>query len=308
MRLLLTIAAMLCMLANASDSHATATKIAADSPDRNFSIRVAGGGWRGADRAEIEAVLYAVAKELLPRMPGKLTVPIVVSHTDGNPIALYDKGPNGEYLVQLHASEERWHLYVYEFAHELCHLLSNYEMNTVDGAEKYNQWLEESLCEVSSLFVLKNLAARWAVLPSRPVWHERAQMLQRFYDQLIAEEHRRLPATTSAAEWLRDNEETLRRDPYQREKNDMVAKLLLPLFERDPGNWNALAYLNLDDGDGLSSLRDYLHHWYRNAPAEHKALIADIIQLFRMDEKELPAGVLVSAAFSRETAAGQPTR
>lgn len=240
-------------------------------------IRVEGDGWGTPDRTVVTEILHSVAHEILPRWPEKLTAAIVVTHTDGNPIALYDRGEHGEYLVRLHARGERWHLYVYEFAHEFCHLLSNHDANTGAGMPRHNQWLEESICEASSLFALQAVAVRWrGAAPGSP-WPARAHMLQRFHDELMAEEHRRWPAGVSVVEWLHDNEAALRRDPYQREQNDRVAKLLLPCFERDPAAWGALSFLNLDIRDGVSSLHDYLHHWHRNAPAEHKPLVADVM-------------------------------
>jgi hypothetical protein len=240
-------------------------------------IRVEGDGWGTADRSAIAEVLHSVAHEILPHWPDTPAVAIVVTHTESNPIALYDRGEHGEFLVRLHASGERWHLYVYEFAHEFCHLVSNHDANTEAGMPRHNQWFEESLCEASSLFALKALATRWrGAAPGSP-WAARARMAQRFHDELMAEAHRRLPEGVSAAEWLHDNEAALRRDPYQRDQNDRVAKLLLPCFERDPSAWEALAYLNLDVRDGVSSLHEYLQHWHRNAPAEHKPRVASVM-------------------------------
>lgn len=243
-------------------------------------IRVKGDGWGAADHDTITAVLQSVANELMPRRPARLIAPIVVTHTEGSPVALYDRTSEGEFQVRLHVSGERWHLYVYEFAHEFCHLASNHDVHSADGTPRQNQWLEESLCEVSSLLALKRLAARWEESPADSALGRKARLLRQFYEYLIAEEHRRLPGNATVAEWLRDNEASLRDDPYQRKKNDAIAMLLLPLFERDPAHWQVLGYLNLDAGDSLSSLRDYLNHWYRHAPAEHRPIVADVVGLF----------------------------
>jgi hypothetical protein len=196
---------------------------------------------------------------------------------------LYDRGPAGEYLVRLHASGDRWHLYVFEFAHEFCHLLSNFDQNIGENTRRRNQWFEESLCETASLFALERLASTWPQSASASGLPERAGKLRRFFDLLVAEEHRRLPPQIGAAGWLSDNEQGLRRDPYQREKNDLVANLLLPLFERHPNSWNALCYLNLDPADASAPLTEYVRHWYERAPLEHKAFIAGVISLLGRD-------------------------
>ena len=284
MRLPLIIASLLCSVIYSSPGYSAPLKKPVNSRKLGLTIKVEGEGWGNVRKETIESVLYSVADELLTRLPKKLVMPIVVTHTESNPVALYERGENGEYRVELHARESNWHLYTYEFAHELCHILSNYEENAAPGASRYNQWFEETLCETASLFTLKNLALTWKEAPPAPVLSGEAEKLNRFFNLLIGEGHRQLPPHSPLAAWFAGNEERLRHDPYQREKNEMVANLLLPLFERNPENWATLSYLNLDPGDARSSLREYLRNWYRNAPPEHKTFIADVLDLFQMRE------------------------
>ncbi|HEX5801436.1 MAG TPA: hypothetical protein VFY24_00315 [Azospira sp.] len=289
MRLPLIIASIACSLAHADAAREPLAKQTVSSRKLGLNIRVEPGGWGEANPRQIETVLYAVADELMARLPDKLSVPIVVSHTDRNPVALYERGPGGEYRVHLHAKGEKWHLYVYEFAHELCHILSNHDRNVGPNTVKYNQWFEETLCETASLFALNSLAASWEHSPPEALWAGEANKLRRFFDHLIAEGHRQLPAHAPLADWLRENEAELRQNPYLREKNEVLANLLLPLFSRDPQNWEALAYLNLDPGDARNTLDRYLRHWYDNAPPEHKRFVASVLAL--LWEQQAPPAV-----------------
>ena len=284
MRLPLIIASILCSVIYPSVSHSEPAKKPVSSRKMGLAIKVEGEGWGKVRKETIERVLYSVADELLTQLPKKLAAPIVVTHTDKNPVALYKRGKNGEYQVRLHSSDENWHLYAYEFAHEFCHILSNYEENATPGSSRYNQWFEEALCETASLFALKSLALAWKNSPPAPELSAESEKLERFFDLLITEGHRELPPHTPLAIWLASNEEQLRGNPYQRQKNELIAKLLLPLFERDPTNWSTLTYLNLDSGDAGNSLRDYLRNWYQNAPVEHKAFIADVLGMLEMRE------------------------
>lgn len=281
MRLPLIIASISCSLVHAEEAQL--------APERPFNSKKSGlqlvvedSGWGRVERESIEVVLYSVADEILSRLPKKLTTPIVVTHTDSNPVALYERGPAGEYRVRLHASGEKWHLYAYEFAHELCHIISNYENNIGDDATRHNQWFEETLCETASLFALKNLASTWETSPPSPKWSEEAKRIRRFFDHLVSEGHRQLPAHTPLVTWLHANEERLRNDPYLRKENEVVANLLLPLFQENPQNWDALSYLNLDASDARNSLNDYLTHWYLNASPEHKRFVASILEMFEL--------------------------
>lgn len=282
MRLPLIIASIVCSLFHGS-TYAKPPEQKVSSRKLGLSIQVRDGGWGQTSPENIEPVLYSVADELLSRFHGKAPGTIVVSHTEGNPIVLYERGPGGEYHVQLHATGSNWHLYVYEFAHELCHILSNYGENIGDG-DKYNQWFEETLCETASLYTLKALAASWAARPENPDFAQQASRLNGFFNRLLHEAHRRLPPQAPLSAWLAGNEDALRHNPYLREKNEVVANLLLPLFEKDPQNWATLAYLNLDPNNARLELRDYLDHWYRDAPEQHKAFIGDILSLFALKD------------------------
>lgn len=284
MRLPLIIASIVCPLAHADQLKSGSAHQPSASKKMGLTLKVKDGGWGKAQPAAIETVLYSVADELMSQLPHKLTAPIVITHTDNAPVALYERGPSGEYRVQLHATGENWHLYVYEFAHELCHILSNYEEHVGAETVKHNQWFEETLCETASLFTLKKLASAWESTPPEPRLTEEAKKLRRFFDHLVSEGHRQLPADTPLSNWLRDNEQRLRDDPYRRNENEVVANLLLPLFQENPQNWAALNYLNLDPSDARNSLSEYLSHWYQNAPAEHKDFISGILALFKLDD------------------------
>lgn len=313
MRLGLIVVSLLCSLAFCANAEAAPPKKTKTISSRKLglAIHVEGDNWGGARKGKIETVLYAVADELLSHVPQKLSTPIVVRHTEHNPVALYDKGADGEYVVQLHASGERWYLYAYEFAHEFCHIISNYDENLGSDRLKHNQWFEEALCETASLYTLKRLAETWEASPS-PEWSRQARHLHAYYDLLVNEGHRRLPSHMPLAGWLGAQEEQLRRNPYQREWNQLVANQLLPLFEHNPESWDAVCYLNLDPNDTHNDLRQYLRNWHDHVPEQHRAFVASVVGLLAgegvvavaSESGSVPAPV---AALSRD-AAGVRTR
>lgn len=310
MRLPLIIASVVCSLFHGS-AYAKPPEPQKASGRKQVSIQVKGGGWGNASPERIEKVLNSVAAQLMSRFHGELKASIVVTHTESNPIVLYERGSAGEYQVQLHATGSNWHLYVYEFAHELCHILSNYGDNLGDG-DKYNQWFEETLCETASLYTLKALAAAWAESPDDADFRAQASRLGWFFNRLLHEGHRRLPPSSPLSKWLAANGDSLMHNPYLREKNEVVANLLLPLFEKNPENWATLAYLNRDPQTARLSLRDYLSHWYRSAPREHQSFIADVLALFELQDvmppqTPVPVPTLAPAPVPPPTPAATPT-
>ena len=245
---------------------------------RGLEIRVVGGGWGDARPEEIETVLNSVATILLEHFPGRRLNPILVAHSDEYPIIVYKKGPGNEYRVYLSAKDQHWPRYAYEFAHELSHILSNYDHHAYSKRTTYNQWFEETLSEVASLYALRRLASVWEVSPPHPHRAAYAREFERYAERFLGEQHRRLPPSTSLARWFAQNENELRDNPYLRCHNELVANLLLPLFEEYPAFWEAIGYLRLGAAGG--DFREYMHAWRANAPEHHKDLIRYVMALF----------------------------
>lgn len=244
-------------------------------------IRVLEGGWGEARTEDIETVLRSVAAVLLEHFPGRRLHPILVAHSDPHPLTLFERGPRGEYQVRLSARGQYWAHYAYEFAHELAHILSNYEHYASFGAITANQWFVEALCEAASLYALKRLALVWEVSPPRPDWRAHAQAFRQFAERFFNERHRRLPPDTSLAAWFEKKERDLRQNPYLRDRNEVVANVLLPLFEKNPEIWQAIAYLPATG----ASFRDYLFAWRANAPKDCRDFITYVMVLFGIREE-----------------------
>ena len=69
--------------------------------------------------------------------------------------------------------------------------------------------------------------------------------------------------------WLRSEEESLRQDRYQRDKNAVVAYSLLPIFETEPVGWNAIRRLP----DSTATFQDYLLEWHRQVEPSDKPFV-----------------------------------
>ncbi|HJV27366.1 MAG TPA: hypothetical protein VJ673_16885 [Aromatoleum sp.] len=250
---------------------------AAEAPA--VDIRVEGDGWGTASREEIEGLLYSVAEQLLNSSAASLNRPIVVTHESGSPVTLFKKGGSGEYRVQLSATNRGWAQYAYQFGHEFCHIMSNYDVRGDDPARRENQWFEEALCEAAGVHALRSMAERWEVEAPFPSWEAYAPRLRSYADRLVSEPHRQLPPGVSPQGWLQTQLPVMSHNPYLRDDNEVVANLLLPLFEQSRDNWSALRYLNLAPAGAGTDLAEYVRQWRRSAPAEHRLFIDSVAQL-----------------------------
>jgi hypothetical protein len=280
-----------------------ATTASADEQDP--AIQVLNGGWGSAHPADIEAVLYSAASEIWRYFRDRPPPQLIVRQSEKGPLTLFDRGPHGEYVVLLSARDRRWAQYAYQFSHELCHVLSNYD--EVKDNIRPNQWFEESICEAMAAFTLERMAATWESNPPFLHWRDYAGVLGYYAERLAGEAHRRLSDDNTLSEWYAHNSEALGEDPYLREKNEVCAKALLPLFQSNPARWAAIGYLNRDTVALAGSFPWYLQSWYRAAPSEHQSFIAQVIALFAPnDGRRLDVAFLKSEQVSRESSHPRP--
>lgn len=251
--------------------------------NRPITIEVSPGDWGNAEVRDIQRVLDSAAGELLSYV-GNVNTPLRISVVprSGSPKVRYEKGADGQYVIQLTARDERWFQYVFQFAHELCHVLSNFDHKDAIGdserVDESNQWFEESLCETASLFTLRKLAALWETAPPTRNWSGYGSTFSAYALRLMSEPHRQLPPGRLFNEWYAENKHALSDNPYQREKNELVAANLLPLFEARPELWQSIRYLNPLTTSAGKPFVQYIVDWRAASP--DKALPDQVLALF----------------------------
>jgi len=258
-------------------------------------LRIAPAGWGDTPPQDLRLVLESVAAELGGHFPGRELGTVRVIPGGPGPMVLYEKGDGGEYVVQLAARDARWYQFVYQFAHELCHIYSNFDnKERVDGrVVSRNQWFEESVCEAAALYTLNRLAASWESAPPGQRWADYASTLRKYADILRGEPHRRLPQSRTLATWFAEHRQALRANPYLRNQDEVVSNVLLALFEQNPDDWAAIGYLNADRADAAKNFRDYLEAWCLACPDRYRPVVERIMAALGMPP---PTGTLVTAS------------
>lgn len=259
-----------------SSLHETAS---ADTAIQNpVSIQVADGDWGNVNPKEIKILLDAIAADMLTHFPGRRLAPIEVFPTKNRPVVLYQKGSANQYQVFLAAKDRNWGEYIYEFSHELFHILANYEFHApLDKA--HHRWFEEMMCETASLYNLKKFSLAWKVSPPDSELASYVPALNKFTQRALNDPHRHLPENTSFAQWFRENEKSFFGNAYLRTKNEMVAMRFLPLLEQNP-DWSAVGSLNSPVYSPAMTFYDYLVAWHKNTPAANRDFVALAMKLF----------------------------
>jgi hypothetical protein len=225
-----------------------------------------------ADPENVKAVLESAAQTLARHFPERKIAPILVEPR-GGPIVLYERGDNGEYRVRLDTGETYWSQYAFQFAHEMGHILSDYKENP-----HRNKWFEEAICETASLYALREMAKTWKTDAPYENWRGYAPSLAAYAQERI--DSAQLPDGKPLAGWFADHEADLYVNSTNRELNLVVAAQLLPLFESEPAQWEAISWLNAADSAKSQTLAEYLADWERSSPERHRAFIREIAVQF----------------------------
>lgn len=134
--------------------------------------------------------------------------------------------------------------YIYQYAHELGHVLSNHE----DRQAQRFGWFEETLSELASLHVLR--ANGRGAYANREIGKYAAKRAE------ISD----FDATGRVSEWYPYAIVRLGQSSTIRELNGAIACELLPYFENDPRLWESVTHINKWSARN-DDFRGYLDHW-----------------------------------------------
>ena len=240
-----------------------------------MNITVNDCDWQGAHRSDVEALLRDVTSHLtgvfreLPE--GNILIGATL-RSDDEPITLFRSSGGEPFTILLSARGRHWSQFAYQFSHELCHVLSDYE-RLKDGP---NNWFHEAICELASIFTIRRMAETWPTRPPFANWSGYAQSLSNYAEEYLARDERRLPVSMTLCKWLVTQEKSLRGNCRQRDKNAVVAYTLLPIFESKPALWNSVRRL-----PGSSAMfREYLLEWQACVEPPEKPFLGHVLDAF----------------------------
>ena len=217
-------------------------------------LTVANCNWGCTSLTAIHAVLASAADVLIQAFETMPDDRINVAWWSDDPMVFDDHRP---YELRLNARDTYWSQYVYQFSHELCHILTNFDR--FKGHR--HRWLDETLCELASLFVLHRLADLWVARPPAnvPGAADFAPNHGRYAEQSAERQHR--PPLRDLPLWFSNNIGKLEQNRYERGLCGTVAVLLLDNFRADPTLWSECGHLNQWDPRTNPTFRDYLDSW-----------------------------------------------
>lgn len=233
--------------------------------------------WGQAVPVDVKAVALSAGKEVLKNIPGlPLSSILLKNKISETPVTLYERGDNDEYIIGVKIDGRQWARLAYQFSHELTHVIINYG-NTPGNV---NQWFEEAVCEAASIQTVKDMSVSWQTNPPYPNWQSYSSSLANYYASLITEDSRYLSRDDSMANWYQREKNSLREDPHQRDKNEIVGTKVFYFLNESPERWRALKYMNIGDFNGDITLKEYLQEWETALPGDLKYVAVTISSWF----------------------------
>lgn len=217
-------------------------------------LTVGNGNWGTVSLTSVQAVLNSASEELLNAFGRPPDASIRVACWGQEPRVFFDHRP---YEIRISAQDTHWCQYVYQFSHELCHVMTNFN----HCKEHRHKWFDESLCEMASLFVLHRLAEAWAENPPPDIYGASEFAPHHgTYAERIEEQYRLAPGCDLPG-WLAANIEAMEADSIRRELNGVVAIALLDRFRDEPSLWGDCIWLNHWDPRKDATFSNYLESW-----------------------------------------------
>jgi hypothetical protein len=248
-----------------------------------LDIRVQANAFGKASAADITLVLSSAAAQLIRYCPHIQLDGIDVYYRPDHPEIDLHRTRDKRIAMVLSARDTHWAQYSFQFAHEFCHALANFSdhsSSALANVPNRNLWLEESLCETASLFVLRAMSRSWATNPPQPAWQAYAPWLSDYVDRRMALPENRLRIGISFSVWFHEHQTALQKDAGQRTWNTIVATQLLPIFEADPAGWEAVTFLNRRPSGPNESLSQHFAEWRASCPNRLHSFVAKLAGVF----------------------------
>jgi len=248
-----------------------------------LDIHVQANAFGRVSTADITAVLQAAGTEIWRHCPRAQLNGIDVYHRADHPQTDFKRTPSGRISIGLSSRDTYWAQYSFQFAHEFCHALANFSGNPrrlIRYPRSANLWLEESLCETASLFVLRAMNRSWRTAPPYPAWQGYAPSFSAYAEERLALPEHHLPVGMPFLVWFRENQSALRENSDLRDQNTIVATQLLPIFEAEPRGWEAVAFLNRGSADPNKSLAQHFAEWRSLYPSDLRPFVTRLAAVF----------------------------
>ena len=217
------------------------------------TVEVEAEGWGDARPEDVRKILLSVV-QCMEKKSGVTIGNVLRVEASGGPMVLHQREPDGGYRIRLQISGRYWSQLVYQFSHEVGHILARYQPHPGPQA-----WLEEAVCEALSFQVLKSLAKSWKQDPPFGSLRSYAHHLSEYADVMAS---RCSPvAEDQLSEWYRSHREKLEKGHHDRPLIRVFSLHFSRWLEVNPELWKRIADMGKGTANSSETMKERIHRW-----------------------------------------------
>ena len=201
--------------------------------------------------------------------------------------ATLDSNPDVKYRIGIILKKDMeirvddFYYFIFDFAHEFCHILHNFDVTTIDNP---NLWFQEGITTMASMWALRSMAVTWQEDSPFGTFVAQDGGVASFSDNFNHYADAYLKSFPeyqydgTGEEWLSEHEMSLREEYIEKgtfTQYHIAAQLtfkFLPIFEENPEAWNAVRKMPATKG----KMSQYMQDWYDAVDAEDKQYVEAI--------------------------------
>jgi hypothetical protein len=167
-----------------------------------------------------------------------------------------------------------WWQYIFEFSHELLHIITNY-----DQAHKHDQeWCVEVICDVASLYGVEAVGKELMKDKDNKLAYDFGSTYEKYLNDCRID----LPKGKSLIEYLGEVQPALQQS-YNIPERNPIASQLAPFFMKSPEIWECVQFLNKGRTDEHGSLKNYMEGWQNSVNESLKQYVVKFAKEFGID-------------------------
>ncbi len=210
------------------------------------------------------------------KVKGKITI----VYNEGYPVVFgtgfFPEQTSTNHKIGLSQSDTYWDAFTYEFAHEFCHIIHKYWLSP--SANDSNQWFQESIAVMASIWAIKEMSETWATHPPYANWANYRHHLKWYANALLKRDEVQYIGT--GKEWLAEFENKQRKMiEFHYDTLSQLGHKFLPIFEENPEAWNAVSQMPTSQ----SKMSIYMKEWYRNVDIQDKQYVKAMADIMGID-------------------------
>ena len=266
--------------------------------DADLSLTVSSDpSWGNMSHSEIqtlcENISFHFEKHLRPENEMNDTVNVYRSFDqihvtlDPNPVAKYKIGMLLKKGMEIRVDD--FYYFIWSLGHEICHILHNFELTTIDNP---NLWFQEGIASMAGVWVLRSMADTWEHDSPFGTFVEQDGGIAYFsvnfehFANAYLNVFPEYQYNGTGEEWLEEYEMFLREDYYKTRSftqyYHLVSQLsfkFLHIFEDHPEAWNAVRKMPATTGE----LSEYMQDWYDTVDTEDKQFVKEIADIMSIN-------------------------